>query len=90
MFALLHGALAVVACLTFVVPVSAVEEASDASTESLDGGPTADASMAPPDEDDPASSCSCVWKDELPEGTLALGLPWVALLFVRRATRVRS
>jgi hypothetical protein len=80
-------ALALAACLTFALPVSAVEEASDASVESLDGGASADAAMNPPDEDDPGSSCSCFWKDELPEGTAALGLPWILLMFVRRATR---
>lgn len=74
------------ACLTFALPVSAVEEA-DASVASLDGGATADAAMNPPDEDDPGSSCSCFWKDELPEGTAALGLPWILFFFVRRATR---
>lgn len=82
--------LSFLACLTFALPVSAVEEASDARVASTDGGATADAGMNPPDEDDPQSSCSCVWKDELPEGTAALGLPWAALLFVRRATRKRS
>lgn len=83
-------ALLVAACLTFALPVSAVEDASDGSAASMDGGATAGAAgMNPPDEDDPGSNCSCFWKDELPEGTAALGLPWIAMLFARRATRGR-
>jgi hypothetical protein len=79
-----------VACVAFASPAAADGGAGVAGSSADADDASADAGMNPPDEDDPGSGCGCYWKDELSEGTAALGLPWVALLFARRATRKRS